>query len=436
MLRGLGLNEPKRPNVQDPRVREWIDEEYRRITTVPIGKQAAPSAQSITPGLTRPSDETHEGIVDRADTATNEAFYECPSCGRRIYRHDTLRREWGNQVVHLSPHPKLAEAAAVVWAFDVENFKAFHQCESVPSRDEIAREWPKLAALKLLRYTVSGWLGVLLIGWLTNRDLTVGDVFLSFLVIAGLFTFVVPLTLALSFPFLNAEMREVWSQGILSEWSDWKLELVVRNRERRRWKSLAPNSLNQPLSASTPSLQQREQARTSRQRSATDQETDGPQQAVAYATMWERLKAYVCDFAVIFLVLGTFILSGLPLPNSAGAGTALFVAYMTLSQSIFHTTVGKYLLGLELRSASRNRRYPSFWALLSRETGGRLVSMLFFCAGYWLAIGRPQNQAWSDRIAGTVVVKRNTTVRLRRFLKALVVVSLLFTICFYLERIS
>jgi hypothetical protein len=198
----------------------------------------------------------------------------------------------------------------------------------------------------------------------------------------------------------------------------------------------APETVtNLPQSASTINASQREEACISEHQSAADQVSGELQQTLLYPAMGERLKAYTCDFAVIFLVLGTFILSGVSTPNSAGAGTALFVAYMTLSQSIFHTTVGKYVFGLELRSTSPRRLYPSFWAVLSRETAGRFVSTLFCGVGYWAWVRRPQNQAWSDQIAGTVVVKRNTTVRLRRFLKALVVVSLLFTICFYLVYI-
>jgi hypothetical protein len=198
----------------------------------------------------------------------------------------------------------------------------------------------------------------------------------------------------------------------------------------------APETVtNLPQSASTPSLSQREEACISEHQLPADEVSGELPQTLLYATMWERLNAYTCDFAVIFLVLGTFILSGVPLPNSARAGIALFVAYMTLSQSIFHTTVGKYLFGLELRSTGHRELYPPFWAVLSRETGGRFVSMLFAGVGYWAWVRRPQNQAWSDRIAGTVVVRRTTTPRMRTFLKVVVVVSLLFTIAFYIAYI-
>jgi hypothetical protein len=186
-----------------------------------------------------------------------------------------------------------------------------------------------------------------------------------------------------------------------------------------------------PQNTSTTSSRQRAPER----QLATDQEPVEQQETLVYATMWERLKAYICDFAVIFMALGTFIVSGGALENAVFAGTLGLIAYMVLSQWICHTTIGKYLFGLELRSASPNQRYPSFWALLSRETGGRLVSMPFFCAGYWSAIRRPQNQAWSDRIAGTVVVRRTTRPRMRAFLKVVAVVSLLFTIVFYIVYI-
>jgi uncharacterized RDD family membrane protein YckC len=153
------------------------------------------------------------------------------------------------------------------------------------------------------------------------------------------------------------------------------------------------------------------------------------QDALVYASMWERLKAFICDFAVIFLAVGLLVVGVNAIEKPAFTGTLILVAYMILAQWIWHTTIGKYLFGLEVRTVSPNRRYPSFWALFSRETGGRLVSMPLLCAGYWSGIGHPRSQAWSDRIAATIVVKRPTTASIKGLLKVLVIVSLLFVIC-------
>ena len=408
-------------------MRDWIDEEYRRITTVPIGKQASPSVKSTTPGPAGRPDEQHEGRPDRANTATNEEFYECSSCGRRISRSDSLRRQWGDKADSLLSHPKFIEAAPQIWAFEVEKFKAFHKCEPVPSVDEVARDWPKLAVLRLFRYTVLWWLVILLVAWLSNQRITAGFAVWGLFAVLGFLTLVVPLMLALSFPVLDGEMRREWAQGILREWNDWKRYLLEQNLERRKRKSSWSGFSNRVKST------QRQRQSAAEDRPATQE--GAVQRTSAYATMWERLKAYICDFAVVFMALGAFVASGRSIGNPTFTGMLALVTYMVVSQWICHTTIGKYLFGLELRSASPNSRYPSFWTLLSRETGGRLVSVLFLCAGYWSAIGRPRSQAWSDRIAGTVVVKRTTTRRLKRFLKVLVVVSLLFTICLFVAYI-
>jgi hypothetical protein len=101
---------------------------------------------------------------------------------------------------------------------------------------------------------------------------------------------------------------------------------------------------------------------------------------------------------------------------------AIFV-YMVVAQTSYHTTIGKYIHGLEVCSARSNRKYPAFWRILVRETMGRLFSSLFWGAGYWLAIKKPQKQAWSDELAGTVVTARPTNRVLKRGLTAFALVA-------------
>jgi uncharacterized RDD family membrane protein YckC len=151
------------------------------------------------------------------------------------------------------------------------------------------------------------------------------------------------------------------------------------------------------------------------------------QQRFVYGTMRERLGAFVCDLSVAFLVLGLGILFGVRPQNTESAGVEILVAYMVLFQAMFHTTIGKYAFGLELRSAKPGNTYPSFWAVLVRETLGRFVSNVLGGLGYWVA-SPPQRQAWSDRLAATFVVRRTTPPRFKAFVRAVVTVSLLFTI--------
>ena len=94
-------------------------------------------------------------------------------------------------------------------------------------------------------------------------------------------------------------------------------------------------------------------------------------------------------------------------------GYAAFAAYMTLANALYHTTIGKYVMGLEVRSVNPTLIYPTFSQILLRETIGRLASSLFFGVGYWGSMRVPENRAWSDRLANTVVTKRET----HRFLR-------------------
>src|ERR1700736_122773 len=111
MVRGLALSEPEKPNMKEPHGRNWIDEEYRRITTVPFGTPGTHSPKSTRPGLAGPFDAQHEGIPDPANMPTNESFYECSLCAQRISRGEALQRAWGDKADSLLRHPMLEEAA-------------------------------------------------------------------------------------------------------------------------------------------------------------------------------------------------------------------------------------------------------------------------------------------------------------------------------------
>ena len=85
-----------------------------------------------------------------------EESYQCPSCGRILRRADVLRQEWGSKADEYLYNETLAKAGDVIWAFALENFKALHECEPEPTDGEIRQKWPKLAFRKLLRYSITG----------------------------------------------------------------------------------------------------------------------------------------------------------------------------------------------------------------------------------------------------------------------------------------
>ena len=155
-----------------------------------------------------------------------------------------------------------------------------------------------------------------------------------------------------------------------------------------------------------------------------------------YATMGQRFTAYFVDLIVIYLIVIAvyFAATALHLPLSASEGEsqllgflALFI-YMIVAQASYHTTIGKYVHGLEVRSDRPNKKYPALWRIFVRETIGRLFSCFFWGAGYWLAIRKPKKQAWSDEIAGTIVTTRPTNRVLTRGLTAFVLVALVLDV--------
>ena len=152
-----------------------------------------------------------------------------------------------------------------------------------------------------------------------------------------------------------------------------------------------------------------------------------------YGSLGNRFTAYLADLIVIYLVVIAVYFSTtlLKLPLSTDEGISQLVTfvtifvYMIIAQSLYHTTVGKYVHGLEVRSQRSEKDYPAFWRIAIRETVGRVLSSLFWGAGYWLAIKKPRRQAWSDELAGTVVTARPTNQVLKRAFTAFILVALI-----------
>jgi hypothetical protein len=157
-----------------------------------------------------------------------------------------------------------------------------------------------------------------------------------------------------------------------------------------------------------------------------------PGETGVYATMPQRLGAYLADLVIVyFIIFGVYFAFGMigkPLGFSdaefKGISLLVLFLYMTTAQTLYHTTIGKYVTGLEVTSAA-GEQYPSFGNILLRETFGRIGSGVLFGAGYWRAVRNPRKQAWSDSIANTVVRPRATNQTLRRALSAFIVGGLI-----------
>jgi uncharacterized RDD family membrane protein YckC len=69
------------------------------------------------------------------------------------------------------------------------------------------------------------------------------------------------------------------------------------------------------------------------------------------------------------------------------------------------TTPGKWLLCMQVTN-KEDGGYPGLGRMFLREIVGKFVSGLFLGIGYFWAIFDNDGQAWHDKIAGTVVVKK------------------------------
>ncbi len=99
--------------------------------------------------------------------------------------------------------------------------------------------------------------------------------------------------------------------------------------------------------------------------------------------------------------------------SALGGGAAVSTIIMvTIGYGIFFLwflskgmTPGKWILGEQVVE-KLNGNYPGIWRMVLRETIGKFISGLFLGLGYFWAIWDKDNQAWHDKIAGTVVVKK------------------------------
>jgi len=145
-----------------------------------------------------------------------------------------------------------------------------------------------------------------------------------------------------------------------------------------------------------------------------------------YAAMTQRLFAYLLD---LIPINGLTLLSCSFFPGAPVLIAALcFHLYMICLHGLTGTTVGKYLLGIEV-AQEPGSTMPRIVAILLRETIGRAVSSVPFFAGYWLP-SNAKNKAWSDSIAGTVVQERKVKSDARIALVVLLAVIVLFYLGF------
>ena len=141
--------------------------------------------------------------------------------------------------------------------------------------------------------------------------------------------------------------------------------------------------------------------------------TSLPEPELVYAGIFRRFFAFLADCAV--LVLFAFITAVNVLPGHDASPHAVkalarltlifWLVYMIAAPYFTGMTLGKYLLGIEIRSSRPDHARPAIWELAMRETVFRWMSLILFL-GYIPAFNDPRHRSWSDRWANTVVVRR------------------------------
>ena len=130
-----------------------------------------------------------------------------------------------------------------------------------------------------------------------------------------------------------------------------------------------------------------------------------------YASFGIRLGAFIIDYALILVfafIIGFFLHSfGLFWPSSFDdiIGFLLIISYHTLFLSLFSSTPGKLLFGLEVVYEATKKRIK-FTKALIRSLSYFLSSLAFGIGFLNIIFDKPKHQGWHDKIAKTIVIRK------------------------------
>jgi len=130
-----------------------------------------------------------------------------------------------------------------------------------------------------------------------------------------------------------------------------------------------------------------------------------------YAGFWSRVGAWFVDVAILvisFVLFVVLILGGNIFwsKNLDQLITFLaFILYHTLFLSVYSSTPGKMLYGLEVVDANTKEKIKFGKALL-RSLSYIISSTIFSLGFFWVAIDKEKHQGWHDKIAKTLVIKK------------------------------
>lgn len=132
-----------------------------------------------------------------------------------------------------------------------------------------------------------------------------------------------------------------------------------------------------------------------------------------YAGFWRRVAAALIDGLLVGIVswIVTAIFSTISDGAEVTAQVLVFVAayayYAGMESSSYQATIGKIALGIQVTDLSGNR--ISFGRALGRNLA-EILSALILLIGYIMVAFTPKKQGLHDMIAGTLVVKKGSTM--------------------------
>lgn len=128
------------------------------------------------------------------------------------------------------------------------------------------------------------------------------------------------------------------------------------------------------------------------------------------ATILDVVLFWVLFFLIASLLAGGFGAAGGRETNVGGLFSGLFLAWLAYTVFLLWflskgLTPGKLLTNEQVVEHLKGG-HAGLGKMLVREVFGKFVSGLFMGLGYFWAIWDKDSQAWHDKIAGTVVVRR------------------------------
>jgi len=129
------------------------------------------------------------------------------------------------------------------------------------------------------------------------------------------------------------------------------------------------------------------------------------------AGIFRRWLAAAMDpgIAIVSYLLLVSIFGGI---TKSGSGMVLVAVLLFLAYGVFYLkllgmgmTPGKYIMGERVVDKLTGNQ-PGLGVMLLREIIGKMLSSVVFGMGFFWALFDKDNQAWHDKLAGTVVIKK------------------------------